>query len=163
MELPKRKSTRLSYYDYSQNGAYFVTVCTHEKRHLLSHIVGEGLCALPKNILTPIGKDVESAIHFIGSHHPHVIVDKYVVMPNHIHMILMLDTPEGHGTPSLSNIVGQMKSYTTKLFGGTLWQRSFHDHIIRGEEDYKKIWQYIDTNVLRWEKDCFYSCNVSEQ
>ena len=62
----------------------------------------------------------------------------------------------GHGNPPLQNIIGQLKSYTTNKFYNTLWQRSYHDHIIRGESDYNKIWEYIDTNQIKWESDCFY-------
>lgn len=86
-----------------------------------------------------------------------ITIDKYIIMPNHIHLIVILDDSGGHRNPPLQNVIGQLKSYTTNRFGNTLWQRSYHDHIIRGEEDYRKIWEYIDTNVLRWEQDCFYN------
>ena len=163
MELAKRKPTRLKGYDYSQNGAYFVTICTHDKECILSDIiVGEGLCALPKNILKPIGKEVEKSIRYINENFDGAKIDKYVIMPNHIHLIVILNNSGGHGNPPLQNIIGQLKSYTTKQFGSILWQRSFHDHIIRGEKDYQKIWEYIDTNVIRWEKDCFYNDERSQ-
>ena len=83
-------------------------------------------------------------------------------MPNHIHLIVALNNSGGHGNPPLQNIIGQLKSYTTKKFGNILWQRSYHDHIIRGEKDYQKIWEYIDTNVMRWEKDCFFSIETEQ-
>ena len=157
MELPKRKPTRLKGYDYSQNGAYFVTICTHNREYILSDIVGEGLCALPKNITTPIGKEIEKSIQYINDNYIGVTIDKYVIMPNHIHLIVILNDAGGHGNPPLQNVIGQLKSYTTNKFGGCLWQRSYHDHIIRDEKDYQKIWEYIDTNVVRWENDCFYN------
>ena len=157
LNLPKRKPTRLIGYDYSQNGAYFITICTHNKESILSNIVGEGLCALPKNILTPIGAEVEKAIQYINDNYIGIKVDKYVIMPNHIHLIIIIDNSGGHGDPPLQSIIGQLKSYTTNKYKNILWQRSYHDHIIRGEKDYQKIWEYIDTNVLRWEKDCFYN------
>jgi hypothetical protein len=78
-------------------------------------------------------------------------------MPKHIHLIVILQDSGGDGTPPLQNIIRQLKSFTTNKYGCILWQRSFHDHIIRGKEDYKKIWEYIDTNVIRWETDCFYN------
>ncbi len=156
--MQKRKPTRLKDYDYSQNGAYFITICTHDKKHLLSNIiVGEGLCALPKNVLTPIGEEIEKSIHYINDNYDGVIIDKFVIMPNHIHLIVVLNSPGGHRDPPLQNIIGQLKSYTINKFDGILWQRSYHDHIIRGEKDYQKIWEYIDTNAIRWEKDCFYN------
>ncbi len=158
MELAKRKPTRLKGYDYSRNGAYFITICTKDRRCLLSEItVGEGLCALPQNILTPVGKEIENSIQYIENNYAGVMIDKYVIMPNHIHLIVILENTGGHRNPPLQNIIGQLKSYTTNKYGSTLWQRSYHDHIIRDESDYQKIWEYIDTNVLRWEKDCFYT------
>ncbi|MBE5798640.1 MAG: hypothetical protein E7321_01640 [Clostridiales bacterium] len=90
-----------------------------------------------------------------------ISVDKYVIMPNHIHLILRLDTQKQ--SVSLCDVVCALKSRTTKLAnvldhqsGRQIWQRSFHDHIIRDEKDYLKIWQYIDENPMRWEQDCFY-------
>ena len=157
MELPKRKPTRLKEYDYSTPGAYFITICTHNRECILSDIVvvGEGLRALPINNLKAIGNEIEQSKQYINNNYNGVKIDKYVIMPNHIHLILILDGSGGHGNPPLQNVIGQLKSYTTNKFGKVLWQRSFHDHIIRGKEDYNKIWEYIDTNVLKWEYDCF--------
>ena len=160
MKLPTRKSPRLKGFDYSTPSAYFVTICTHEKKkilgEILSPIVGEGLCALPKHTLTPIGKEVEVTIHYINHNEAKVAITKYVIMPNHVHLIVELSDAGGDGTPPLQNIIGQIKSYSTKKYGGKLWQRSYHYHIIRDDADYQKIWNYIDTNPLKWEFDCFY-------
>ncbi len=157
MDLPNRKPTRLKGFDYSSNGYYFVTVCTQNKQKVLCDIVGEGLCALPNIKLTPIGEIVNNAICYINDNHNDVLVDKYVIMPNHIHLIVAIKTG-GDGTPPLQlyDIIGRLKSFTTNQYGDKLWQRSFHDHIIRGEKDYREIWEYIDQNPLRWELDCFY-------
>ncbi len=159
MELPKRKPTRLKGYDYSLPGAYFVTICTKGRKCILSNIVGEGHCPLRENILTPIGKEVEKTIWYINDNYIGVSINKYVIMPNHIHLIVLLDNSGGHGSPPLQNIIGQLKSYTTNKYGSHLWQRSFHDHIIRDRQDCDKIWEYIDTNILKWELDCFYSAD----
>ncbi len=157
MNLPKRKPTRLKEYDYGTPGAYFITICTHNRQCVLSKIVvGEGLCALPQNTLTPIGNEIKKSIQYINDNYIGITIDKYVIMPNHIHLIVNINNSGGHGNPPLQDIIGQLKSYTTNKFGNTLWQRSFHDHIIRGDVDFQKIWEYIDTNVLRWEKDCYY-------
>ena len=157
MELPKRKPTRLRNFDYSQNGYYFITVCTHKKQKLLCKIVGEGLCALPSVSLTAIGEAVNEAIKFIEKQYDGVFVDKYVIMPNHIHLLIALQSGgNGIPAPQIGDIIGRMKSFTTNQYGGILWQRSFHDHIIRGEQDYLKIWNYIDGNPQKWESDCFY-------
>ena len=161
MDLPKRKPTRLKGYDYSQNGCYFITICTKDRKEILAEIiVGEGLRALPNNKLTSIGKSVEDSILFVDKTYDGVNIDKYVIMPNHIHMIVTLTG--GHGNPPLQNIVGQIKSFTVNKFKQDIWQRSFHDHIIRHEHDYNEIWEYIDTNVLKWEKDCFYNSKMTQ-
>ena len=88
-------------------------------------------------------------------------VDNYVIMPNHIHMIVLMQ--EKDRMHSLIDVLCALKSRTTKMAnaldgttGRRIWQRSFHDHIIRDEKDYLKIWQYIDENPIRWEWDCFY-------
>ena len=78
-------------------------------------------------------------------------------MPNHIHMIVVLEDSGGCGNPPLQDVVRRLKSFTTHKIGRVIWQRSFHDHIIRGDEDYRKIWEYIDTNVLKLEQDVFYN------
>ena len=161
MDFPRRKATRLSQYDYSSSGAYFVTVCTQERKCILSHIVGDG-SPVPK----PLGKIAEEYIRKIPEKYPHVRVDKYIIMPNHIHMILFFDVPGGTGDPSptLGNVLGWYKYNVTRQFneenaiaGMKLFQRSFHDHVIRGEEDYLKIWEYIDGNGAKWADDCYYS------
>ena len=156
MDLPKRKPTRLKNYDYSQNGYYFITICTHKKQKLLCDIVGEGLCALPTIKLTTIGEIVKLSIEYINNY-DNISVDKYIIMPNHTHLIITIQAG-GRGDPPLQlyDIIGRFKSFTDNKYDGTLWQRSFHDHVIRGESDYLKIWNYIDSNAQKWEQDCFY-------
>ena len=158
MAFPIRKSPRLSDYDYRANGYYFITICTHRKEKLLCKIVGEGLCALPSVILSDIGQSVYEAIRFISENYTGVSVDHYVIMPNHIHMLICFCRDSGgRGDPPLHDIIARFKSFTTHKYQNTLWQRSFHDHIIRGENDYFKIWQYIDSNPSKWKDDCFYT------
>ncbi len=85
----------------------------------------------------------------------------YVIMPNHIHMIIEIHRENGSmwastPTQSVSQLIKSFKILVTKQIGFSLWQRSFHDHIIRNEQEYEKIWEYIATNPLKWEEDCFY-------
>ena len=159
MDLPKRKPNRLPHFDYSTPGAYFVTICVEGKRCILGNIVGDGF-PVPK----PMGQIAERWILQIPQYYPCVSVDKYVIMPNHIHMLLRIKNMDGTGNPSptLGNIVGWYKYQVTKsanemcgTMGHRFFQRSYHDHVIRGEKDYLKIWEYIDTNPARWEADCF--------
>lgn len=153
MELQTRKPNRLENYDYSQKGHYFITICTANKEKILCNIVGEGLCALPKINLTKIGKCIDDALKYINENYDAEIL-KYAIMPNHIHLIIK--TTGGHGDPPLQDIIGRMKSFTTKQYGKTLWQRSFYDHIIRDENDYLRIWEYIDTNPQKWAEDKYF-------
>lgn len=162
-EPAKRKYNRLKNFDYSTNGAYFITICTKDRKCVLSNItVGEGFhalpqCALPQNILAPIGIEIEKTIKYINNNYKNVFIDKYIIMPNHIHLIVVLDSKAGgRGNPPLQNIIGQFKSFTTKQYGTQLWQRSYYDHIIRNEQDYLNIRQYIENNPLKWIEDKYY-------
>lgn len=162
--LPKRKKLRLQGYDYSQNGCYFVTVCTKDKKHLLSHIknVGAGFHARPREIIkTPLGFDVEKTLFFIANKY-NITVDNYIIMPNHIHLLLTMENngfeavSGGRGNPPLPNVIGQFKSYTTKLYRerigenkAILWQRGYYDRIVRNQEDFEKIWNYVEYNALK--------------
>ncbi len=151
MNLPKRKPTRLKGYDYSEPGAYFITICVKERKELLSEIiVGDGVLNVPQNILTQYGEIADKYINQMNEFYKHLSVDKYVIMPNHIHFILSItDLRIGtSGTPSPTNSeISTFKRFCNKEYGKNIWQRLSNDHIIRGEKDYQKIWEYIDTNV----------------
>ena len=159
MDLPKRKPTRLKNYDYSATGAYFITICTSGRKELLSQIiVGDDAHIVPQNNLTGYGLICEKYINNINIKYENVIVDKYVIMPNHIHLIVFLHGTMWASSPtrSIEQIIRSFKTMVTKEIGKSIWQRSYHDRIIRGEKEHQKIWQYIDTNVIKWETDCFY-------
>ena len=166
MEFPKRRPTRLRSYNYSAPGAYFVTICTHNRKHLLSHIIGANHDS-PAYALTPYGEYAKYIIENIPQQF-HINIDKYVIMPNHIHILLqIIDCDEIRAIREsplrsvVSKYIGYLKMRVAKNIHKTfpetkVWQRSYHDHIIRNKYDYEKIWNYIDTNVLKWELDCFY-------
>lgn len=149
----------MSEYDYSTPGAYFVTICTKDRKNTLSSIlVGEGL-APPVCRLTDTGRIVETEIQSIPSRYPNVGIEKYVIMPNHIHMIVEIRENAGGASPSptLSDVVRVIKSLSTRKSGlNTLWQRSYHEHVIRGARDYDEIWTYIDNNPAKWALDRYY-------
>ena len=92
-ELPKRKHPRLSSYDYSSVGAYFVTICTQNRRCILSHIVGRGLA--PAETIgieyTTFGKIAEKQLFLLEDRYPYLVIDRYIIMPNHIHAIMVLN------------------------------------------------------------------------
>ena len=163
MKLPKRKPNRLPNFDYSTPGAYFITICTQDKKCILGQIVGGGDLDAPQISLSTIGKKVWRNIE-LSRQIPNIHVDKYVIMPNHIHLILFVDGTLVGGTsrsPSPTNavvphFVSTFKRFCHKDVGAKIFQRSYHDHVIRGEQDYLIIWEYIDYNPARWKEDCFY-------
>ena len=151
MPFFSRKSTRLPGYDYATGNYYFITICTHEKK-----------CLFGSAGKSKFGKLAEECLLQIPEHFSNVMLDKWVIMPNHIHAIIVLrSNVTDQQLPALSTIVGQYKAAVTKKSHVIapelqIWQRSFHDHIIRGQQDYAKIWEYIENNPKKWEEDCFY-------
>ncbi|MBR5504933.1 MAG: transposase [Clostridia bacterium] len=165
MILPKRKPTRLKGYDYSAAGAYFITICVKNRKELLSKIiVGDDAYIVPKNQISNYGSICDKYINNINNKYENVTVDKYVIMPNHIHLIIFLHGTMRASSPTknIKDIIRSFKTMVTKEIGNSIWQRSYHDHIIRDKNDYQKIWEYIDTNVQRWDKDCFYTCKTEQ-
>jgi len=184
-ELPVRKHPRLKGYDYSQNGAYFVTFCVKGGHEMLGRVVGRDALGAPSirdahgrlHIeLSDYGEAVRREIEETQICYDGVVVDKYVVMPNHVHLIIHIkrnggvipgrngEVPGNHGAPRASrptsalvpNIVAVIKRKTNKAFGFNMWQKSYHDHIIRDEDEYQRIWQYIDENPAKWTEDKYY-------
>ncbi len=158
-ERPQRKRIRLPEYDYHTNGAYFITVCTKERKRLLSDIiVGTTIGRPPQVLLTAYGRMVEEAIQQIPVVYPYVNVDNYVIMPNHIHLLLFLFCDDGRSmtVPTISRIIQQMKGSVSKRIGRPIWQARFYDHVIRSERDYRDIWRYIDDNPAHWAEDQYY-------
>ena len=155
-DLPVRKKIRLKDYDYSQNGCYFVTVCVKDRYSILWDAAVGAVCGRPQ--LSPIGIIVEAEIQKMGNVYLHIHIDKYIIMPNHIHMIIRVDETDGRPqtAPTISWVVNMFKGSVSKQIGESIWQRSYHDHIIRNETGYQHIWQYIDTNPAQWTEDCYY-------
>ena len=162
-ELPKRKSCRIPGYDYSQNGAYFITICTHQKKCLFGDISGEN-----------VGADSISArmVRRVFAE----VIDRYatvsciysVVMPNHFHALIVVERADIESAPTVSEVIQASKRYSTieyihlvkqgkaEPFEKYVWQRSFHDHIVRTEDDFRMIAEYIQNNPCRWEEDCLH-------
>lgn len=158
-KFPKRKRNRLYGYDYSEEKYYFVTICTQNRKNLLANIVGDGFNRPVKVTHTYYGLIAKRHLLDVPSHFENVFIDKYVIMPNHIHAIIVIgcsQTVRSRPSPTLSTIVGQYKSGVSRQLGFPLWQRSFYDHIIRKESDYEEIWKYIDENPAKWFYDSLY-------
>ena len=180
-ELPQRKPNRLQGYDYSQNGAYFVTICTKDRSELFCAITPTAITPIvgavgnrpldrpPYPKLTTIGEIIENEILIMKKIRNNVSVDQYIIMPNHIHMIIVIhNNGDGNGwlnggengrlptAPTLQTIIRLWKRAISKRIGFSPWQKSFHERIIRDDEEYTRIAEYIQNNPARWQEDRFY-------
>ena len=165
--LPNRKPTRLPGYDYSQANCYFVTICTAGKKNILGDIRRGDPCGRPEWIPTALGIIAEKNIACTEEKFG-IAISPYVIMPNHIHLMISLlgQRATARVAPTLSQIIGAYKSKVSYDYlqlckknntqMGTLWQRSYYDHVIRNEADYLRIWQYIDENPAKWTEDEYY-------
>lgn len=168
-ELQKRKKNRLENYDYSSCGAYFITICTVGRQNFFGAkfptIVGATI-GHPKNNdylkeheLSQCGAIVDEAVNHISSTYPSLVVDSYVIMPNHINILLRVCADESGRpmvAPTVSRVISQLKGYVTKRAKKVIWQKSFYDHIIRNREDYNEHLKYIYENPIRWQYDEVY-------
>lgn len=151
--LPERKPIRIADYDYSTPGAYFITICTVNREKLFWHSVGADIIRPQALPLSAAGKIAEQGILQIAEHYENVVVDKFCIMPDHIHMILRIE-PDINGriisAPTVSTVVGSMKRWVSRQIGRPIWQKSFYDHGIRNQQDYDEIWAYIENNPLKY-------------
>ncbi len=154
MALQKRKANRLSDFDYSAAGCYFITICTAEKQKILCSIVGAN-CVRPQIMLSKIGQIIKNNIDILDKTYQTVSVDRYVIMPNHLHLILRIDG-RTQFAPTISRVIKQFKGSITKQVGIPIWQKSFYDHIIRDEKDYLRICEYIEHNPAKWAEDKYF-------
>ncbi len=155
-ELPKRKRLRLQNYDYSSNGLYFVTICIKDKKPILSIIVGDDAHIVPKKIvLKPYGIVVDKYIRRINDVYDNISVENYIIMPNHIHLLLFIDRYTPNGTmwasspTKVETVVRSLKTMVTKEIGFSMWQRSYNDEIIKNEKHFQYVWNYIEYNALK--------------
>lgn len=184
-EFFERKNIRLKDFDYSSCGEYFITICTKDRKNLFWEkeyelssfsweFVGEN-CVLPKNLpLSYFGKIVFSQIKKWNSTYESVNISSFIIMPNHIHLIVCINSNIGRTqfSPTETNnsifsintkkpvtimqMVKQFKGAVTKILGFSLWQRSFMEHIIRDENDFIIRTEYIMKNPFFLEKDPLY-------
>jgi len=183
-----RRSIRLKGYDYSSEGAYFITICTFQRQCLFGQIV-EGDMQLNE-----FGQIAAECWQAIPEHFPHIELDEYIVMPNHVHGILVVkDTRRGiavqcpypglgdtqqttytsvfgkMSSGSIPTVVRSYKSATTKYInirreavGTPVWQRNYYDHIIQNERSLQHIRHYVTNNPLTWADDQLHPCNPSK-
>jgi REP element-mobilizing transposase RayT len=176
--------------DYSAAGVYFVTVCTQDRRCILSTISGEAAIPVggdvrgaqitisdgtaipvggdvldaPEVVLTQYGRIIEKYIKQLNNFYNYISIEKYVIMPNHIHILINVCGSGASGTSPptkqhsvVPQFVSTLKRFCNKEIGQNIFQRSFHDHVVRDLADYAAIWQYIDNNPLKWQLDKYYT------
>ena len=168
-KLITRKQNRLINYDYSLTGYYFVTVCSNDRKNILGEYknnnnVGAPLaCARIK--LSIIGQIIDNQWNNIPNQYDNIELDQYVIMPNHLHGILIINNrAEASAAPTIPEIIRSFKSKSTLEYvkyindnnlniSGKIWQRSFYDHVIRNERSLNAIREYISNNPVNWEED----------
>ena len=170
MNLSNRKNIRIPNFDYGQNGAYFITICVKDRKPILSDIVED---EIPNVKLTKFGEIADKYIKKLSDFYDHLSVESYVIMPNHIHILLFIrkniHTLENgqSGTPVPTNVeransicsqfVSTFKRFCNKEYGENIWQARFNDHIIRNREDYEEHLKYIYENPMCWCYDELYA------
>ena len=193
--MKNRKRNRMLGYDYSQNNLYFVTICVQDRECCFGAIVGTGRDLSvhdqnsvhnqnPANSQNPAkdrncsqnaiikimqrnqyGAIAYDRLEWLENHYKYVLLHSYIVMPNHVHAIIEIDSGRisdySIKIKSLSELIGAYKTTSSKQihlagFSGFAWQRSFHDHIIRNDASYTRISNYIETNQERWNTDTFF-------
>ena len=168
--LKNRRSLRLSGYDYSQGGAYFVTICVNKRQGLLGPIINNQMQ------LNHYGKIADTSWTYLAQAYPYVELDEWIIMPNHLHGIIFIapdniistDCRGGSRTAptgarkikSLGRLIGAFKTistkqinFTRKISGASFWQRNFYEHVIRDDHSLNCIREYIVTNPLQWDLD----------
>ena len=192
-EFKNRKTPRLKTFDYNTVGVYFITICTENRKCILSHVAGTGVpdCPYPPLIdrakieLTAYGKIAEKYIKQLNDFYEHLSVEHYVIMPNHIHLLLFIKekqkmersgvngqsrTPDNgqsrtpvptnnieRANSVFSQFLSTFKRFCNKEYGCNIWQTRAYDHIIRNQEDYEKHVRYLYENPMRWYYDDLYT------
>ena len=172
-EMKKRKTPRHESFDYNSVGGYFITICTQNRRCMLSRIVGTGVLDCPQIELTKYGEIADKYINQLNDFYDHLSVESYVIMPNHIHILLFVKENRGstengqsrtpvptyieRANSVFSKFISTFKRFCNKEYGENIWQARAYDHIIRNREDYEEHQRYIYENPMRWYYDELYT------
>ena len=161
-----RKRMRLSGWDYSGEGTYFLTLCAQNRKPMFSRVVGRGIPDAPDVLLSEYGRVIHESLVFLKGHYPNIVFHRWVIMPNHVHLLLSLLGNAGQaggasGMPRptdavISKLVSSLKRFTNRKTGTQLWQNGYYDHIVRDEQDFLRRWQYIDNNPAAWLDDDYF-------
>ncbi|MEE1389194.1 MAG: transposase [Clostridia bacterium] len=157
----RRKEIRIKEYNYSQSGMYFITICTKNRRCILSNITYNKKTNATQIDLLSNGKVADKYIKSINKAYKNICINYYVIMPNHIHFICEILTNGSSRTPTPTNatipaLVSTFKRLTNKEINNKIWQRNYYEHIVRNEKEYIEIIQYIEKNPINWNKDKYF-------
>ena len=163
--MESRKCIRMKCYDYNLQGAYFITVCTHERKPLFGWCESISEYEVPCVRLSPLGEAVNDHIAKISAAYPMIAVEKYVIMPNHIHLLLFVNEDYRNSSNRRDKmlIAKAMQSFKASVSRQAkdqqqpIWQSRYYDHVIRSDDEFLRIWQYIDSNPAKWKLDCYYT------
>jgi len=169
LKLPARKNNRLKGFDYSQNGVYFITICTQNKINLFGDIIVGADLVSARMKLNTAGQMIERVYREVISSFDNIVSDHFVIMPNHVHGMISIQRADTRSAPTTAVTIGRVvqafKSKTTVAyirgvkngsflaFQKRLWQRNYYEHIVRDEDDYIIKWNYINENPARWTED----------
>lgn len=164
-QLPERKHPRMKYFDYSSNRSYFVTICADKRKQIFSFVVDGNI------VLTPYGEIAKNELISLEIRYPFLKIENYVIMPNHIHLLMQFmhdenthsagaSQPALH-TPNLQSVISSFKSLSTRLINkrfnyGKVYQTSFYEHVVNDYQDWSNIWDYIENNPKTWQTDELY-------
>ena len=156
---PNRKSPRLKNYDYSSIGAYSLTICAKDMKHIFGMVEYNPLGNTMN--LSEVEKIVDETIQCLPVKFPEFEILTYAILPNHLHMLIYKENEMIEGGRSVSDFVKSLKALATiqirKIYPKMeVWKDSFHDHIIRNDFDLENQWFYIEGNLAKWEKDLYY-------
>ena len=163
MSLPERKKMRLENYNYNENGAYFITICTKNRQPILSNVISVGDDAHIVPQLSEIGEIADKYIKQLNSFYNNISVDTYVIMPDHIHLLLQINggrsrTPVpteseqkiDNKNSFVAKFVSTLKRFCNKEYGCNVWQNGYYDHVVRNFQDYIETFEYIENNPMKW-------------
>lgn len=163
---PNRKVIRLQHFDYSSSGAYFLTLCIHNRRNLLGRIVQTSDGASLQGYKNRPDRMIQKWLHELEGKFDNVALDYYVIMPNHVHLIIFLDGKnvandvprimDWFKTMTVNEYIRGVKRGQYVPFSKRLWQRGYFDHVIRNEEDLYRCRKYIAENPEKWLLDELY-------
>ena len=165
MRKNPRKPIRLACFDYSLQGVYFLTICANERKALFGRVMDAGETEEPEVQLNALGRIVERNIGIISTVYPMISVEKYVVMPNHVHLLLLVKDEYCSDSVRrdkmlIPKAIQSFKASVTRQYkpnGGPIWQARYFDHVVRSDDEFLRIWQYIANNPAQWAEDCYHT------